>query len=51
MKEMCAMPTMCKPVAVTQPTVKMDSQEEHGGATHESSGEPGLLPAHDTIPG
>lgn len=29
---------------------KMDSQEEHGGATHQGSREPGLLPAHNAIP-
>lgn len=30
---------------------KMDSQEDQGGGSHQGSGEPGLLPAQDAVPG
>lgn len=49
---MHAMSAMCPAVSVHGAAHgKIDSQEEHSGATHQGSGEPGLLPAKNTISG
>lgn len=47
---MHAMSAMCPAVSGHDAAHgKMDSQEEHSGATHQGSREPGLLPAKNTI--